>query len=212
MGYRIEYSEPQNGTCGGTNPAPLSITASDFSTALDIMEMAANEGMEYEFSASFFGVLGYLIDGVNGVQTEAPCSWTFYIRAGSIEIVPDIAVSDYVPGNNFEVILRYEQVMDTPFITTTYVIEYPDPLCSSATPPAQINIARPNGSFALDVMEEAVSKNGPEYRFSVDYTAVEGGGFGYVIEQVNGVARNGSCSWTPFLTSPGQNNNYLCYR
>ena len=50
------YSE-QNGTCGGVNFDPLSLTVPVFSTVLDIMEIAARMGQSYQFVITFTAML-----------------------------------------------------------------------------------------------------------------------------------------------------------
>ena len=55
--YQVEYSE-QNGTCGGVNFDPLSLTVPVFSTVLDIMEIAARMGQSYQFVITFTQVNG----------------------------------------------------------------------------------------------------------------------------------------------------------
>lgn len=206
--YRIEYSE--NGTCSGVNPDPLNVTSSDFSTALDIMEQAAREGgRSYGFTTTFTeqeGVAGYVIDAVNGRGREGGCDWSFYVQSGDETVTPDVGISIYTPGDGFEVIIRYEEQVAVATITTTYVIEYL-PVCSSATPPNRVLVTTPTVSSMFDVMEEAVARNGQRYVFTVNYDAVQEGGFDYVILQVSGVANNGSCVWQPFVMSPGGTNS-----
>lgn len=210
--YRLEFATT-NDTCTlGENSDPLTLTASDFSTVMDIMEQAAREGgQRYEFSATFSdgdGDVGYVIDSISGVANNAPCYWSFYIRSGEMELMPNLGVSDFVPGDNFEVIMRYEARIGTPTIMTMYIIDYPDPFCIEAAPLDAINVVTRSGSSALDVMEEAVAQGGRAYNFSVSYGAIEES-FGYVIQQLNGVAKNGSCSWTASVTNPGQSPHVI---
>ena len=200
--YRVEYSQP-NGTCGGTDLVPLNLTVSDFTTARGVMERGVQEGgAYYQFSASFSdqdGVVDYVIDAINGTQGEPPCRWVFYVESsGGDEIAPTSGLSSYVPGNNFHVILRYETEVATPTIVTTYNIAYLDPLCAPVglTAPESIRVTTSSGgSTALDVMEEAVARGGRQYQFSVNYVSVDGGSFGYVIDQVCTVLHADVCKY-----------------
>ena len=176
---------------------------------MDVMERAVREGGErYNFRATFSdadGDIGYVVDHLNGVDNMAPCYWAFYIRSGSNLFMPSLSVSDYVPGDNFEVIMRYEALIAAPTITTRYILDYPDPFCFDGNAPTPVTVVTRSGNSALDVMEEAVAQGGREYNFSVNYAEVMDI-FGYVIHQLNGVATNGSCSWVVTVTSPGENS------
>ena len=68
--YQVEYSE-QNGTCGGVNLDPLSLTVPVFSTVLDVMEIAARMGQSYQFVITFTEVNGnaaYTVDAINNTS------------------------------------------------------------------------------------------------------------------------------------------------
>lgn len=203
VNYRVEY----NSTCSGgpsVNPDPLPLTVSAFDTALHIMEQAATMDGSYQFSATFSeadGTVGYFVESIGGTSSDAPCYWNFYVQSGGVEVAPSVGVDAYVPGNNFDVIMRYEPAVSSPSITTTYVIEHPDRACTSATPPNTIRITTPTGSTALHIMEEAVRENGPMYRFATRYSAV-GSGYGYTVWQVGNVSNSGNCDWAVFVTAP----------
>ena len=114
-----------------------------------------------------------------------------------------------MPGNDFRVILRYGQLRANG-IATSYTIEHPDPVCTSATPPSRLSaINTPLGSTAMDVMEEAVRENGRSYRFSTEYVlfiigvdGVSEQSYGHVVRQIGDVAENNSCYWAMFVTPP----------
>ncbi len=198
VNYRVEYND--NGSCGGLTSVPLSVSVSApyFGTALDVMELAANQGEEFQFEATYTQV-GVVIDSVNDTEATSECFWTFYVRSPSgMELRPNESVSEYIPGNNIEVILRYETFSPAVIISTTYTIEYPDSVCTSSTPPDTVTVATPLGSNALDVMERAVIEYGSAYGFSVNYL----GAAGHVIKTLSGETTNVNCSWTAYVTTP----------
>ena len=199
--YKVEYSE-QNGTCGGVNFDPLSLTVPVFSTVLDIMEIAARMGQNYQFVITFTEVNGnaaYTVDAINDTRSEPPCYWSYVVQSGEKERAPRVGIAEYVPGNDFRVILRYGQ-LHANGIATSYTIEHPDPVCTSATPPSRLSaINTPLGSTAMDVMEEAVRENGHSYRFSTEYVlfmigvdGVSEKSYGHVVRQIGDVAENNS--------------------
>ena len=104
-----------------------------------------------------------------------------------------------MPGDDFWVILRYRKLRANG-IATSYTIEHPDPVCTSATPPSRLSaISTPLGSTAMDVMEEAVRENGRSYRFSTEYVlfmigvdGVSEQSYGHVVRQIGDVAENNS--------------------
>lgn len=216
INFLVEYSQA-NGTCGGVNLDPLTLTVSDFSTVLGIMEAAARRGTIYEFSTTFTeadGNTGYSVDSIGNTRNAPPCYWLYYVQSGGVELTPTVGIAEYVPGNNFRVILRYREVLSsTQKITTSYEIQHLDSVCTSATPPSQLSITTPTESTALDVMEEAVRENGRLYRFSTEYVSFLAGStgqsYGHVIRQVGGVAENGSCYWAAFVTTPSGNESGL---
>lgn len=206
--YRVEYSS-ENGTCGGVDLEPLTLTTSDFSTILQVMELAATQANSYLFSTTFSAQdkdAGYVVDSINNTRTVEPCYWSVYVQSGDTEIMPDVGISSYVPGDGFHVILRHEDQVDISSVTTIYVIDYPDAKCTTAMPPDSISIATPTGSTALDVMVKAATLSGSDYAFSTDYMQVASSAevYGYVVTQVGGVDNNGSCIWVPFLTPLGR--------
>ena len=189
--YRVEYTQPSSGECGGVNLEPLNLTPDDdFSTARDIIEQGVREGGRYyQFSTSFTdqdGVVDYIIDEINGTRAAPPCYWAFYVQSGDVETMPEIGISSYIPGDSFHVILRYESsVMATPTIETIYTIEYPDPVCTpQPDAPEEIIVTTSARSTVLDVMEEAVAQGGRDYQFSVNYISLRASNYGYVIDQV----------------------------
>ena len=114
--YQVEYSE-QNGTCGGVNFDPLSLTVPVFSTVLDIMEIAARMGQNYQFVITFTEVNGnaaYTVDAINNTRSEPPCYWSYVVQSGEEERAPRVGIAEYVPGNDFRVILRYGQLRIVP--------------------------------------------------------------------------------------------------
>ena len=137
--YTVEYT---NGTCSGMDLPSLTLSGlSDFASALDIMEEAVKRAanpQDYEFLTTFSdadGDVGYFVNSIGGTENNAPCFWIFYVRSGSQETRPNLGIADYVPGNLFEVIMRYESPVFMPdTITTTYIIDYPDPVCFDAIP------------------------------------------------------------------------------
>ena len=198
--YRVEYND-DNDACEGTNPAALTIDSSSTSTAMDIMELARDEGREYNFSATYFGFLGYFIDSVNGRPGGNDCFWFFYIQApGGSAFKPQIGVTTYVPGNNFVVILRYETFRQPAMFSSNMIIEYPEAACSTATPPPDAAVSIVQGGTALDVMEQA-GNTGREYRFSATYF---GSNLGFSIDTLNGVSNNqtNTCNWLFFIMTP----------
>lgn len=214
--YLVEYSQP-NGTCGGVDLDPLLLTVSDFSTVLHIMETAAaTNGARFEFSTTFTeadGNTGYIVDSIGNTTNSPPCYWLYYVRSGDAEEIPSVGIAEYVPGNNFRVILRYGEVIGSRQITTRYVVQHRDSVCTSATPPNELRISTPADSTALDVMEEAVRENGRSYRFSTRYALFSAGAmdrsYGHVIKQVGDVAENGSCYWAAFVTTPSGEESTL---
>ena len=198
--YRVEYND-DNDACEGTNLQPLTINSSFTSTAMDIMELARDEGREYNFSATYFGFLGYFIDSVNGRPGENDCFWFFYIQApGGSAFKPQIGVTTYVPGDNFVVILRYETFRQPAMFSSNMTIEYPEAACSTATPPPDAAVSIVQGGTALDVMEQA-GNMGSDYRFSATYF---GSGLGFFIDTLNGVSNNqtNACNWLFFIMTP----------
>ena len=201
MEYRIEYNDDR---CGGVNPAPVTIDSPYTSTAMDIMELAVDEGREYRFEATYFGVStgGYFIDAVNGTENSDPCFWFFYVQPpDGDEFKPDIGVSTYIPGANFIVTLRYETFQQQAMLTTGYTIEFSDLVCSTATPPESRQVSIPVGSNALAVMEQAVNLFGSDYRFSGTYF---GSTLGLFVDTLNGVSNNveESCFWIYYIELP----------
>lgn len=199
--YRVEYAE-QSGVCGGTNLGPLYFIVPPFSTVLNIMEAGVEfEGLDYQFITTFTTVDGipqYVVDQIGQSRRTESCHWSYLLQSGGEESRPRVDIASYVPGNDFEVILLYEPY--SPVITTTYIIEHPDSVCTSATPPAQIEVAIPINTTALGLMEEAVRMNGSDYAFSVIYGDFQG--FRYSIVQVGGVPGNGNCFWAVYVTTP----------
>ena len=193
-----------NTTCGGIDASPLNITVLYFGTAFDVIREAAIQGTEYLFTASYSEERepGYTIDIINGRgrSTEPSCRWVFYVQSpDGIRIKPTQKISTYIPGQNFQIIMSYEEFSVTSVITTDYTIEYPDPTCVQRTPPDSVRVTTPIGSTAINVMEQAVAQYGQSYRFS----AIYGGSMNnYRINQLNDVATNGSCSWFAFVMTP----------
>lgn len=204
VNYKVQY----NSTCTtAAAPDPLPLNASSFATALDIMQTAAMMDTIYEFSVTY-GTIGYYVDAIGGISSAGTCYWDFYVVSGGVERAPDVGVAAYVPGNNFDVILRYEQEVDSPTITTTYNIEHQSP----CTRPSNqgVRVTTPPGSTALGVMERAVLHNGSMYGFATNYAAFPGSIpplYGYIIKQVGGVSENGSCRWTVHVT-PRNGNEF----
>ena len=79
-------------------------------------------------------------------------------------------------------------------VEVDYQILFSDPTCSNATAPEKVMVEVKRGSTALDVMEEAVTDFGRDYRFSATYFGEE---LGYFIDQINGTASDveSSCFW-----------------
>lgn len=201
MEYRIEY----NSTCaGGVNPDPLTIDSPYTSTAMDIMELAVDEGREYRFEATYFGVSigGYFIDTVNGTSGNDSCYWFFYIQPpGGDDFKPQIGVSTYIPGENFIFTLRYETFRQPEMLSTTLNIEFLDPVCSTATPPEPAMVSIPTGSNVLAVMQRAVDNFGRDYRFSATYFGSE---LGFFIDTLSGTSSNveDNCFWIYYIDPP----------
>ena len=200
--YRVEYNDDSI-ECSGTNLQPLTIGSSYTSTAMDIMELARDQGEEYQFSATYFGasIGGYFIDSVNGRPGENGCYWFFYIQApGGSAFKPQIGVTTYVPGDDFVVILRYETFRQPAMFSSNMAIEYPEPTCSTATPPPDAAVSIVQGGTALDVMEQA-GNMGSDYRFSATYF---GSDLGFFIDTLNGVSSNvdENCFWLYFIMTP----------
>ena len=187
----------------------MTLTTSDFSTILQVMEQAATLADRYLFSTTFSAQdtdAGYVIDSIDDTRAVEPCYWSVYVQSGDTEITPGVGISSYVPGDGFHVILRYEEQVEISSMATLYVIEYPDPVCTKATPPDSISVTTPTRSTALDVMVEAATVSGSDYEFSTNYMQVDAASsaYGYVVTQVGGVANNGSCAWVPFLVPLGR--------
>lgn len=202
--YRIEYNgdAPE---CARDDPAPLVIIVPDTYSAMDIMEIASNQGEEYQFTATYFGqnLGGYFINSVNGVFPSDGCFWFAYIQApGGNEFRPFIGVTNYIPGDGFVFVLRYETNIDRlpPMLPSTVAIEYPDLICNDAMPPPAIDTFVFQGGSALTLMENAVSftQSGSLYRFSASYSSTEG----FVVETLDGVANTEECRWVLFIMSP----------
>lgn len=163
----------------------------------------------YQFATTFTEVDGntrYIVDAINNIRNEPPCNWSYFVRSGEEERMPRVGIEEYVPGNDFQVILRYGEDL-TNGISTTYIIEHPDPVCTSDTSPSQLTVINtPSGSTAMDVMEEAVRENGLSYQFSTEYILSRTMGseprYGHVVRQIGDVAENNSCYWATLVTSP----------
>jgi len=221
--YRIEYNPETAEECGvGVNPDPLVIESNPTSTAMDIMELAVNEGTQYRFKATYFGVStgGYFIDAINGTSNSDTCFWFFYILPpDSAEFRPNVGVSTYIPGSDFIMTLRYEtfQPIPTPqynttlptsqptrtpqYYNTTLTIQYPDPRCPTATPPDPITVSIDQGSNVLTLMEQAVNIGGRPYRFSGTFFETP---LGLFIDTLNNVSNNSSeeCYWIYYIDPP----------
>ena len=198
----VEYRIEQDGQCTiPSPPPPQNITASYFSTALNIMELATAGGERYAFKAEYTEEIfsGLIITAVGGVTTVEPCVWLFYVRSpDGTEIRPEARVSSYIPADGFTVILRYKERRSS--ISIRYSIKY-TPHCSGDAP-LDVMVETFGGITPLDVMERAVVLKGRMYEFTVSYQSAS---VGYTIQRLNGKMTHENCSWVPFITpSDGQ--------
>jgi hypothetical protein len=205
--YHVQYGESP---CDGIHLDTLTLPVPDFSTVLDIMEAGARRAdRRYLFEITFTerdGRARYMVDAINNTHNTQSCYWQYHIEtleSSGMEQTPRVGISDYVPEKNSRVILRYGML--DPGINVTYAIEYPDMSCNGAmAPPDTLSINIPTRSTALDVMEEAVRKNGTMYSFSTEYVVTNEQNYRHRIKQVGSVVKNDTCVWEPYITPPGE--------
>lgn len=104
----IEYN---NEDCGTNYSAPrkLNLTLPSGSTAIDVMEGAANISRSYRFGVTFLGEMGYRIDVINGTQSNETCQWHLYI--GVLNETGTLSQLHYIlPDNVTNAVLHYTTI------------------------------------------------------------------------------------------------------
>ena len=82
-------------------------------TALDVIIAAADKDSSFNFNSTYFGNVGFDIYSIAGTATTPSCYWSSYyvIPGGKGETSSSLGFSNIViPGNKWEIILRYEKV------------------------------------------------------------------------------------------------------
>ena len=79
-------------------------------TALDVMTAAADQDSKYNFQTTYDSNKGYDINGI-GKTKNGSGFWNFYYKIPTLSEVPSpLRVSSVViPGNAWEIIMRYEK-------------------------------------------------------------------------------------------------------
>ena len=104
--YKIEHPDTQ--CTNATPPFPATITVEPNSNALRVMERAVNIGPTYRFKVR--DTLGYSIGEINGVASNNPCFWFFYIEDPDGNIFrSSLGVSNFfIPGPGYSIIWCFE--------------------------------------------------------------------------------------------------------
>ena len=80
-------------------------------TALDVMTAAADQNKKFNFQTTYTGNIGYDIVGIGDIK-DGSDSWSFnYILPGMLKVKESpLKVSNIIiPGNDWEIIMRYEK-------------------------------------------------------------------------------------------------------
>ena len=94
-----------------TAPPELNLTLPFGSTALNIMEGAANISRSHRFVITFLGEMGYRIDSINETPSGELCEWHLFVSVGN-QTRTLAQLHHTVPSNITSAILHYttEQV------------------------------------------------------------------------------------------------------
>lgn len=126
--FNTTYVIDLDSACTMTTTYGVTVTTSNGSTALDVMEQAVRaNGRMYVFSADYIAltstlsgtVYGYSIKQVNGIAQEGTCSWAVFVTTPSgVESALSLPLSEYIiPQNGYTLTLRFSEAQVVP--TTT---------------------------------------------------------------------------------------------
>lgn len=113
VNYIIEYKDSK--ICGqGLLPqAEVQVSIRTRSSALEVMEKAADIDPAYRFTVTYFtDKRGYITDAINGTTNNPAknCSWDFVVGLpNGMQEYPDVSVSNYIiPGQGYTVLMWFQ--------------------------------------------------------------------------------------------------------
>ena len=111
---RLEF--PDSAKCPPTNPPPkeITVTVETGATAFDVMVAASDTDRSYNFTASYFGNIGFYIDAINGTANTETCFWYYFYQTRPPALPIESSSAGLAVGvttNGFIVIFRYKSII-----------------------------------------------------------------------------------------------------